>query len=529
VTFDTDVKTITINSHTAKSTIASLVDGSATAVNIIGDAALTITAATLAATAVITSTNTAGVTIGSALATGSQFVGGDGDDTVTLTAGFTKALATGAGDDTIVYTGAAGTGGSIDAGAGTDTIVMSGAVAAAASASALFNAKTSNFESILLTDGAAIAVNLAGLGGVSSLSSQGATGVITVSSFVSGGTLNLIGAGTGDLTLVIANAALTADSVNVNLVNSTAAANAYGTVTAADVETVNIATVDTGASTSAAATIDTATLVATGATSVVVAGTNGLTLTNAGNVKITSFDASGVAGDSAATVDTAANLAVTFASANVTATASVTIKGGAGNDTLTGNAAKDSIYGNAGIDTIDGGAGVDVLDGGAGNDSITGGTGVDTMTGGAGVDTFVIAAGDAGITGAEKITDFDLAKTTGDKLDLSTTTLIADAAAANVNAAVAGAVDVTATVKNGMITIGGADAGLVDTIGELKAIFELVDDNAAADTAAIVMGGNTYVLTDTAAGAVNDIIQLTGVTTAVAMSATDAASTILII
>jgi hypothetical protein len=150
------------------------------------------------------------------------------------------------------------------------------------------------------------------------------------------------------------------------------------------------------------------------------------------------------------------------------------------------------------------------------------------MTGGAGVDTFVIAAGDAGITGAEKITDFDLAKTTGDKLDLSTTTLIADAAAANVNAAVAGAVDVTATVKNGMITIGGADAGLVDTIGELKAIFELLDDNAA-DTAAIVMGGNTYVLTDTLGGAVNDIIQLTGVTTAVAMSATDAASTILIV
>ena len=50
----------------------------------------------------------------------------------------------------------------------------------------------------------------------------------------------------------------------------------------------------------------------------------------------------------------------------------------------------------------------------------------------------------------------------------------------------------------------------------------------AADTAAIVMDGNTYVLTDTAGGAVNDIIQLTGVTSAVAMSATDAAATIFI-
>jgi len=42
------------------------------------------------------------------------------------------------------------------------------------------------------------------------------------------------------------------------------------------------------------------------------------------------------------------------------------------------------------------------------------------------------------------------------------------------------------------------------------------------------MNGNTYVLTDTAGGAVNDIIQLTGVTSAVAMSATDAAATIFI-
>ena len=117
-------------------------------------------------------------------------------------------------------------------------------------------------------------------------------------------------------------------------------------------------------------------------------------------------------------------------------------------------------------------------------------------------------------------------------LDLSTTTLFADAAAANVNAAVAGAVDVTATIKNGIISIGGADAGLVDTIGELKAIFELLDTDNTAEAAAIVMNGHTYVITDAASGGgadtVNDIIQLSGVTTATAMSATDAANSIFI-
>jgi Ca2+-binding RTX toxin-like protein len=117
------------------------------------------------------------------------------------------------------------------------------------------------------------------------------------------------------------------------------------------VETVNINVADAGA-TGSAAVIHTLTLVATSAKTVTVSGNNGLTLTNA-NTAITTFDASGVVGNTTSTgTDTAANLAVTFASANTTATASVTIKGGAGNDTLTGTVAKDTIEGNDGADTI---------------------------------------------------------------------------------------------------------------------------------------------------------------------------------
>jgi S-layer protein len=239
-------------------------------------------------------------------------------------------------------------------------------------------------------------------------------------------------------------------------------------------------------------------LVATGATSVVVTGNNGLNLTNTGNVAITTFDASGIVGDAAE--DTAALLGVTFASANTTATATVAITGGAGNDVLTGNAAKDIIIG------------------GAGADNINGGVGIDNLTGGAGQDIFTVTATQAGITGQEKITDFMIGLT-GDTLATGVTTLVGNQTDTDVTAAVGGAVNVTATVVNGLITIGGADAALVDTIGEFKAIFELIDTAATADTAAFVFGGNTYVVTDNAADVTQDIVQLAGVTNATSLSA----------
>ena len=152
---------------------------------------------------------------------------------------------------------------------------------------------------------------------------------------------------------------------------------------AANVERVNITLADAGlvATTplATAATIHTLELTDAAATTVTITGNNGLTVTNtAGNVAITTFDASGVvANDTAltatalATVDTAANLAVTFVSLNVTTTAAVAITGGAGDDTLTGAAAIDTITGGVGNDTLRGGAGADVLTGGVGTDIVT--------------------------------------------------------------------------------------------------------------------------------------------------------------
>jgi Ca2+-binding RTX toxin-like protein len=148
-------------------------------------------------------------------------------------------------------------------------------------------------------------------------------------------------------------------------------------------------------------------------------------MTNTNNVKITSFDASAV---------TAIASDVTFASANTTATAVVTITGGAGADVLSGNAGLDTIDGGAGDDTIASGAGVDTLTGGAGKDTFQFVTAdlvsTDTISGGDGVD-------DIELTDASTVIDADFTLTTSvETLTMSnfahTVTLGALAAAAGI-------------------------------------------------------------------------------------------------
>jgi uncharacterized delta-60 repeat protein len=74
--------------------------------------------------------------------------------------------------------------------------------------------------------------------------------------------------------------------------------------------------------------------------------------------------------------------------ANVDAsTQSVSVYGGAGNDTLTGGDGYQVFFGGDGNDTLLGGDGADRLTGDGGNDSIDGGLGGDHVYGGAGVDT----------------------------------------------------------------------------------------------------------------------------------------------
>jgi len=358
ITVDADITTLNIGSSTAASTVNNITATGATTVNVSGDAVLTLTTNTFAAATAINVTNTAGASFGTtAVGAAVTFTGGAGADTMIMTTGFTKANTMGAGNDTVTYAGAAGTGGSMNAGDGTDKIIMTFAQADAADASSVFNSKFTGFETLQFSDAITGAIDLDGINAATKVIFDLGSNAGTINNIVSGGTVQTNANNAGATAINVKSALVGATDV-LNYSMNKNGVLAAGSVTVANVETINILNAD-AVTTGSDAAIDTLTLVATSATSVTVVGNNGLTLTNTGNTAITNFDASGVVANStaattsvAATTDSAANLAVTFSSANVTASANVSIAGGAGNDVLVGSVAKDTISGNAGVDYI---------------------------------------------------------------------------------------------------------------------------------------------------------------------------------
>jgi S-layer protein len=232
----------------------------------------------------------------------------------------------------------------------------------------------------------------------------GTAGVLELTNMASGGTLEINAAGGYGVAVKDASSG-TADVLNLKL--SSDGVLAAGTVTVANVETVNINGIDSDST----AHVDSLTLVATSAKTITVTGNAGLTLTNTGNTKVTSFDASSVTAG-----------AVTFTSANTTATDSVSIKGGAGADVLVGNAGSDTIIG------------------GAGADSLNGAGGVNTLTGGDGKDTFIFTTVAESAVKASTVTDLKA----GDMIALNIGTALVDADL-KLGAAVTG-LDVTTAV-----------------------------------------------------------------------------------
>ncbi len=525
ITVDADITTLNITGSTKSSTLANVTGTGVTTLNVAGDAAVTLTADTFAALTSVAVTNTAGVTLGTALATGTSFTGGAGADTITLTNAFTKAITMGDGNDTVTYAGAAGTGGSVVAGNGTDTIVMTAVQAAAADDDSTFNTKFSGFEVLQLGASGGATYNLAGINGVQTVSTGGATGAAVFEGYASAGTLKLTSdINGGSYEAKVTNALLsTSDTFNIAL--SKSGVLAAGSITVGGVETINVNTADASSSGNDAA-IHTATLVATEATTVTVTGNNGLNLTNTGNTKITSFDASGVVANG--TADSAANLAVTFASANTTGSATVSIKGGAGNDVLTGNASKD---------TIIGGAGGDIMSGGTGQDNITAGVGHDVIKVASNLDTTVGVFSDSTTAAADAVTGFTLTSAITAAANFSTAANFVGSTVGGANASLlsidftdddgagtngtnlavaieangtgAGqAAGVTYTVTNGVLTLSGTGASSVDTLGEWLTEAAAVSATNG-EVVAFQFGADTYVFGQH--GAQDVLVQLVGV------------------
>lgn len=399
-------------------------------------AGITLNASGANVTAVDTTatTGTSTITIDATKAT---YAGGAGVDKVTLSAAApSKSVSLGGGDDTLTLaTGTTTSTGALSGGDGVDTLAIEMANAVTASGTATFQNAIDSFEKLSIVQvalGAAGTVNMANLDNISYVLNNNLGGLLTLDNFASGGTVELTGAGNGATVLVKDAATGTADSLNVVL--SSTAGIAAGTVTAANVESISINADDIA--TTATGITDSLTLVATKATSLTITGDANLTLTNTGNTALKTINASSMTG--ALTVTAAGTVAET-------------ITGGSGNDQLTASAAADVLIGNAG------------------NDTLIAGSGLATLTGGAGNDTFVIQTASTNVNSYATITDaargdyIRLADTAGAETFSSTAISLAPTAVFQdyANAAIA-----TNTVQGGIVWFQyGGDTYIVQESG----------------------------------------------------------------
>ncbi len=295
--------------------------------------------------------------------------GGSGKDVINSGSG-NDTVNGGADDDTIDFSGNFTIKDSVDGGDGTDTLTLNNTDATTLGAYSLgqintMNGRISNIEKVSFGTTLAQTIDMGRVDSISDVIIGNLAGDSGLSGLAATNNVQILATTGQTLSLALADATGTADVANIQLTSD--AVIAANTITASNIETINI----NGADPAAGGTSDTntMTLTANKATSIVVTGNDGLTLTATGSTKVTNFDASAVVGlDSN---DTAANMAVTYTSLNTSATANVTIKGGAGNDVLQGNNSHD---------TISGGAGTDGITMTTGNDVVTGGAGVDTIT-----------------------------------------------------------------------------------------------------------------------------------------------------
>lgn len=397
--------------------------------------------------------------------------GGSGTDKITLAVPTTViSVDTGAGNDTVTVAaldltaaGAIdGTNEIINGGDGTDTLSIDEADLTAALVKANV-AKATNFETLAATSAVTgFAAN--GFGQQSFTFSADNTAAAARTYTLDGGDTLTLSASNSTNAMTL-NPILDSgtDVVNLTLLTIAADLTQFG-ITASQVETINIASID-GFSTTNTNTIT--------------------TLTVQNNTKIN------ITGNAHTTFTTATGTELTIDGSASTGKQTITVVGG--NDTITGGSA---------VDTLNGAGGIDTINGGGGNDVITGGAGADFLTGGDGTDIFVTPFGDSLDTGADSISDYSA-------------DVLRFAAGDNKAGAAAGAPVTGATAQ---ISSGGKATFTTDDDTLSEKLVTLRADNTNIANNEVVFfehGSDTYVYgagTDTTNAALDFMVKLTGVT-----------------
>ncbi len=526
------------------------------------DAAVQTVNASAATGAVTLTGGVYGGTNATALAApGLKLTGGAGNDSFTFNGVGTAVVDMGAGNDTaVVGNGTLTAGASIRGGDGSDTVQLNvadiNALEAQTAAGTALRATISGFERLGVSGELTGAIHAARAGGYNHVVLNGAVDngdggnvadqSVNISGLTTGATVEFRATGVNEdiAEVVMTDASLsTTDSLNISLnANLTAAAgtNSQATVKVgvAGINVVNVTANDrvndvTDDDEPATGTADNG------------AG-DGYTLALSNTANLNTVTVAGTSYVSYATG--AANALITVDASASTGNFTVDASGFAGTQRL-------EIKGSAGTNVITGSAAAfgEKITGGARADVITGGAGADDMTGNGGRDAFVQAAAASGTTAAtvDQISDFGKVTTAataaevtamtgraefqaaatargGDNADVLqfaapvvATSVAAPQSAADdvaINAALealdgtqtefAGKV-INATITKGVLTVGGADAAMVDTLAEWVAVAN-VAAGANGETAAFQFNGNTYVFQQQAAG--DELVELTGVT-----------------
>lgn len=520
--------------------------------------------------------------VNEANATNATVTTGEGDDSITIDAGVVS-IDAGAGDDTLTVTtfSAVTSADSINLGDGNDTVVTSEATLSLSQRATM--ARFVGAEAVTTTNTAETTINMTLLGTVSAatlagtnsataqtgtsaevgadaldFTSDNSNAMVTVGALTGqvGGTDTTTGGvggagidanayldnGSNEITITLKdNADLTGGAGGAGATNGDGGNGGAG-LDANEYETINLvlAATDTTKDTATIAGGAGGALAGTGANG--SAGSDVIVGTNA-TINITETLAA-KSGSTPLTIKdhiSSINLG-TIVGNNVnvqagTINGSVTIAGVAGNSTIVTGAGADSIAAGTGIDTINTGAGDDVIDGQTGADMITTGTGNDIIT---------LADADSTESAMKKVYDFttmangyvsssatdtpaevaatNVAGANADILDISNIAVVADKTASDTGVNIGAATDIKDVISNGILTLTGANASAVDTLGEWIDQAEAAIGNS--ESVAFVFGGDTYVIANDGSGNTDVVIQLVG-TVASGLAQVDSSATAL--